>query len=64
MELHTKFASELYVPPKLVRGKRRGAVNALFRGVQQMGYRVLRKDINAGDSGCAEFSLLLVTLLE
>jgi hypothetical protein len=56
-ELHSKFANPKFVPAQLTVGKGRQAVAQLFLDFFQLGYRVVSKEVNHGDKGCAEFVL-------
>lgn len=57
-ELHTEGANRHYVPASTVHGQKRPEVNNLFLSLLDIGYWVFSKIINAGDSACAEFSLV------
>lgn len=54
-ELHTQYANPNYVPSHLVAKKGRGAVAELFYELYLLGYRVVSKEVNNEDHGCAEF---------
>lgn len=58
-ELHTEGANKKWVPPALVRGKRKAEVDRLFDSLQDAGYMVGSKEINQGDHLCAEFLVIL-----
>jgi hypothetical protein len=54
-ELHTKFGNMEFVSQALAGTKGRRAVNLLFMKLWKLGYRVVSKELNRGDAGCAEF---------
>lgn len=54
-ELHTKFGNMEFVSQALAGAKGRRAVNLLFMKLWKLGYRVVSKELNRGDAGCAEF---------
>ena len=59
-ELHTVGANPKYVPPDMVAGKDKHAVNWLFATLWHLGYRVYSKEINRLRNGASsEFSMLL-----
>ena len=59
-ELHAEHAHPQAVPVSVVRGKNKTAVQALFLGLHDLGYRLISKEVNHGDCACAEFSMLLI----
>lgn len=59
-ELHTEGADEYYVPPHLVKNKKRKDVVKLFAKLRKLGYRVVSKEINGSDRKCCEFVLYRV----
>jgi FkbM family methyltransferase len=58
-ELHTQAAKPKYVPPALIRGKDRAAVQDLFARLAEVGYSVVSIEANENDPACSEFTLLL-----
>lgn len=58
-ELHTQWAPSRFVPPNLVTGKGKEAVNRLFLDLFDIGYSVVSKDVSASESSCAEFVVAL-----
>ena len=61
-ELHTEGAKKKYVPPELIRGRDRYAVNKVMLGLFHRGYRIVHMKRNAGDHKCMDFTLLRVWL--
>lgn len=59
-ELHTKFANPKFVPSKLVQDKDKAAVHGLLLRLYDLGYRIFSKELNNGDSACAELAMVLV----
>lgn len=59
-ELHAEGAKEEAVPPSIVTGRSKAAVDLLFLNLFDRGYRVINKEINEGDHRCAEFALIHV----
>lgn len=54
-ELHTKAANPAYVPQEVVGAKGFKAVNKLMLDLWNVGYRITSKEVNNGDTACAEF---------
>ena len=59
-ELHAEDANPAFVPASLVKDKTRQEVAKLFLRLYDRGYRVVYKEVNAGDSHCADFTLVRV----
>jgi hypothetical protein len=59
-ELHTQKANPAYVPHDNVADKDFVKVNQLFKSLHDRGYRVTSKEVNSGDSACAEFVVVNV----
>ena len=59
-ELHTAESNPEFVPRELVKGKDRMAVNQLLLKLYDKGYRVIDKNLNIGDTSCAEISMVLI----
>ena len=59
-ELHLMGAYSGAVPPDLVQGKRRKAVNELMLRLMEAGYGVVSLEPNPGDSYCAEITMVLM----
>lgn len=59
-ELHTEGANSKYVPPSIVKWYGRREVTQLVYDLYLRGYRVTNIELNEGDLGCAEISLIRI----
>ena len=58
-ELHTHLADPRFVSPAVAGHFNKTHVNSLFLALYDLGYRVVSKEINQGDPGCADFVVAL-----
>ena len=59
-ELHLEGTNPKAVNPELVQGKTPDIMHDLFHRLQNVGYKVVYKQLNPTDSFCCEFTLYLV----